>query len=229
MIQINCLHIYFSRRKDDKRLGQRRVMRKLGTVDLEILDLAIQENGTFNENNLESSELKRFGVGKILDALASLKDRKLILLNKDGSFSITDVAREILWGNQVPTWAKILRLLQIKSCSMSQIASILRISEEELEENIEKLRKNQFVLMSPQRQEDKIIKIYEILPEGIEEIDKTETQGFDKTSFGKTKPEVEILSIIDEIIKDIQDSQIKQAKKESITKKLTNLKEELEI
>ncbi len=204
-------------------------MRKLGTVDLEVLDLAIQENGTFNENNLENSELKRFGVGKILDALASLKDRKLISLNKDGSFSITDVAKEILWSNQIPTWAKILRLLQIKSCSMNQIVAILRISEDELEENVEKLRKNQFVLMSPQRQEDKIIKIYEILPEGIEEIDKTETQGFDKTSFGEAKPEVEILSIIDEVIKDIQDSQIEQAKKDTITKKLSNLKEKLEI
>jgi len=30
-------------------------MRKLGTIDLEILDLAIKENGTFNENNLENS------------------------------------------------------------------------------------------------------------------------------------------------------------------------------
>lgn len=204
-------------------------MRKLGTVDLEVLDLAIQENGTFNENNLENSELKRFGVGKILDALASLKDRKLISLNKDGSFSITDVAKEILWSNQVPTWAKILRLLQIKSCSMNQIASILRISEEELEENVEKLRKNQFVLMSPQRQEDKLIKVYEILPEGIEEIDKTETEGFNKTNFGEGKPEVEILSIIDDIVKDIQDSQIEQSKKDNITKKFSNLKDKLEI
>ena len=49
------------------------------------------------------------------------------------------------------------------------------------------MRKNQFVLMSPQRQEEKLNKIYEILPEGIEEIDKTETQGFNKINFGKLK------------------------------------------
>ena len=55
-------------------------MRKLGTVDLEILNLAIKENGTFNENNLENSELKKLGVGRILDALASLKDRKRTVL-----------------------------------------------------------------------------------------------------------------------------------------------------
>ncbi len=204
-------------------------MRKLGTIELQILDLAIKENGTFNENNLENSELKRLGVGRILDALASLKDRKLISLNGDGSFSITNLAREILWSNNVPTWAKILRLLQVKSCSMKQISDILRTSEDKLIENLEKLRKNQFVLMSPQRQEDRLVKVYEILPEGIEEIDKTEVDGFNNTNFNESKPEVEILSLIDEIVKEIQDFQIDQSKKDSITGKLSNLKNKLEI
>ena len=204
-------------------------MRKLGTVDLQVLHLAIKENGTFNENNLENSELKRLGVGRILDTLASLKDRKLVSLNSDGSFSITDLAREILWSNNIPTWAKILRLLQIKSCSMEQIADILRTSEGKLKGDVEKLRKNQFVLMSPQRKDGKLVKVYEILPEGVEEIDKTETEGFDNTSFDESKPEVEILSQIDEIVKIIQDSQIEQSEKDSITGKLSKLKDRLEI
>jgi len=204
-------------------------MRKLGTIDLQILQLAIKENGTFNESNLENSELKRLGVGRILDAIASLKDRKMISLNSDGSFSITDLAREILWSNNVPTWAKILRLLQIKSCSMKQMVDILRTSEDKLIEDVEKLRKSQFVLMAPQRQEDRLVKVYEILPEGIEEIDKTETGGFDNTNFDEFKPGVEILSIIDEIVKEIQDFQMEQSKKDSITKKLSILKDKLQI
>jgi DNA-binding MarR family transcriptional regulator len=204
-------------------------MRKLGTIDLEILHLAINENGTFNENNLENSELKRLGVGKLLDSLATLKDRKMISLNSDGSFSITELAREILWSNNIPTWARILRLLQIKSCNMDQIEDILKISKEELSQEIEKLRKNQFVLMSPQRMDERLIKIYEILPEGIEAIDKTETEGFENTKFGEIKPEVEILSIIDEIRKEIQDSQLEQTKKDSISEKLSKLKDKLEI
>ena len=204
-------------------------MRKLGTIDLEILHLAVNENGTFNETNLENSELKRLGVGKLLDSLATLKDRKMILLNKDGSFTITEMAREILWSDSIPTWAKILRLLQIKSCNFKQVEYILKISKNELEENMEKLRKNQFVLMSPQRIEEKVIKIYEILPEGIEKIDKTETEGFDNTEFGESKQEIEILSIIDETIKEIQDTQLEQMKKESIVGKLTKLKDKLEI
>ncbi len=203
-------------------------MRKLGTIDLEILHLAMNGNGTFNENNLENSELKKQGVGKILDTLASLKDRKMISQNKDGSFSITNLAKEILWSKNVPTWAKILRLLQIKSCTLNQIIIILKISEDKLVIELEKLRKNQFVLMSPQRKEEKIIKVYEILSEGIEKIDSTETKGFNNID-SKEKSKVEIFSVIDEIIKEIQELQMEKAKKDIIVEKLSNLKNKLEI
>ena len=204
-------------------------MRKLGTIDLEILHLAIKEKGTFNENSLENSELKRHGVGKILDTLASLKDRKFISLNKDGSFSITELAREILWSSNIPTWAKILRLLQIKSCNLDQIIEIIGMSENEIIAEIEKLRKNEFLLMSPQRQENKLIKVYEILPDGIQEVDKTETEGFNKIKFGEIKSNGGILEIIDEIKKDVQNISNSEIEKDNIIKKLNNLKNKLEI
>jgi hypothetical protein len=203
-------------------------MRKLGTIDLEILHLAINGNGTFNENNLENSELKKLGVGKILDTLASLKDRKMISQNNDGSFSITDLAKEILWSRNVPTWAKILRLLQIKSCTLNQIIMILKISEDKLIDELKKLRKNQFILMSPQRKEEKIIKVYEILLEGIEKIDSTETKGFNNID-SKEKSTVEIFSVIDEIIKEVQESQMEDVRKDIIVEKLFSLKNKLGI
>ena len=204
-------------------------MRKLGTIDLEMLYLAIREKGTFNEKNLEKSELKRHGVGKILDTLASLRDRKFISSNSDGSFSITELAREILWSSNIPVWGRILRLLQIKSCNLNQIIEILGISEDKIINEVEELRKNQFILMSPQRQEDKLIKIYEILPEGIQEIDKTETEGFDKIIFGELKSNGGILKIMNEIKKDIDNLQISQSQKDKILEKLFNLENKLEI
>ena len=204
-------------------------MRKLGTIDLEILDLAIKEKGTFNENSLENSELKRHGVGKILDTLASLKDRKFISLNKDGSFSITELAREILWSSNIPTWARVLRLLQIKSCNLNQIVDIIGISEDKIIVEIEKLRKNEFLLMSPQRQENKLIKVYEILPDGISEVDKTETEGFNKIKFGELKSNGGILEIIDEIKKDVQNISNSDVEKDNIIGKLDNLRNKLEI
>ena len=204
-------------------------MRKLGTVDLEILSLAIKGKGTFNENNLENSDLKRHGVGKILDALASLKDRKFISLNSDGSFTITELAREILWSSNIPIWGRILRLLQVKSCNLNQIIEVLAIDEDRIMHEIEQLRKNQLVLMSPQRQGDKLIKIYEILPEGIQKIDKTETEGFDQINFGESKLNGEILEIIDKIKEEIQITNIPESEKNNIIVKLNNLKNRLEI
>ena len=204
-------------------------MRKLGTIDLELLTLAMKEIGTFNENNLENSELKRHGVGKILDTLASLKDRKFISLNRDGSFTISKLAREILWSSNIPIWAKILRLLQIKSCNLNQIIEILAIDENRIVDEIEQLRKNQLVLMSPQRKDNKLIKIYEILPEGIHEIDKTETEGFNQINFGELKSNGGILEIIDEIKKEIQVTSISEPEKTNIIVKLNNLKNKLEI
>ena len=204
-------------------------MRKLGTIDLEVLNLAIKQNGTFNENHLENSQLKRHGVGKILDTLASLKDRKFILLNKEGSFSITELAREILWSENIPIWARILRLLQIKSCSLEQIKNTIQISEEKINLEIIKLRKNQLILMSPQRQEDKLIKMYEILPEGIHEIDKTETDGFNKIKFGDSIHNIEILETIDELEEQIEKLQISNTEKENIKNKINILKNKLKI
>ena len=154
----------------------------------------------------------------------------MISLNKDdGSFAITDLARDILWSKRIPTWARILRLLQIKSCSVEEISDILRMSKEELYPEIEKLRKSQLVLMSPQRLNEKIVKIFEILSEGIEAIDRTETDGFDEIEFGKGTSETGILESVDEIIQKIQDVTFEQRKKDDIVEKLTELKNRLKI
>ena len=194
-----------------------------------MLNLAIKENGTFNENNLENSELKKHGVGKILDTLASLKDRKFISLNSDGSFSITPLAQEILWSDKIPIWARILRLLQIKSCNLKEIIDIIQESEEKSIAEIEKLRKNQLILMSPQRKEGKVIKIYEILPEGIDQIDKTETEGFENVKFEDSKYNIEILETINELDKQIEKLQISNIEKEDIKNKINDLRNQLKI
>ena len=203
-------------------------MTKLGLIDLQILHLGIKGNGNFNEKDIENSELKRLGVGRILDALASLKDRRLINLNSDGSFFITDLAKHTLWDEQIPTWVKILRLLEIKSCSSEAISDFLKKPEIKLIDEIEKLRKNQLILMSPLRQESKIIKMYEILPEGIEKIKKIEETGFQNDSLEEKKPRIEIFELIDQIRKEISEEPEFNNKK-NIILKLDQIKEKLKI
>lgn len=205
-------------------------MVRLGFVDLEILFLGITGNGNFNENNIENSNLKRLGVGRILDSLASLKDKKLIDLNRDGSFSITNLAKYTLWDEKIPLWIRILRILEIKSFSSEEISNFLKKPEQKIFEEIERLRKNQLVLMSPQRIESKIIKIYEILPEGIEKLEIVEKEGFKKHKLVETpKLKIEIFSIVNQVINKINDSELTSEKKEEIISKLKKIKEKLEI
>ena len=44
-------------------------MTKLGIIDLGIIHLGIKGNGRFNETDIENSDLRKLGVGKILDSL----------------------------------------------------------------------------------------------------------------------------------------------------------------
>ncbi len=200
-------------------------MTKLGIIDLEIIHLGIKGSGRFNEADIENSDLKKLGVGKILDSLASLKDRKLINLNKDGSFSITDLAKDSLWSDQIPTWVKILRVLEIKPYSIEDVSYFLKIPEITLNDEIERLRKNQLILMSPLRLESKIIKMYEILPDGIEKIKKIEDSGFQNNILEEKKLSTETIELIDAVIKEIRKET--EFNKINIIEKLEEIKEKL--
>ncbi len=204
-------------------------MTKLSYVDLQILYLGIKNHGRFDENNIENSELKKLGIGKILDQLASLKERNLIETNKDGSFLVTDMARHILWDEKIPLWLRILRLLEIKSNDIRKISSFLELSQDQIISEIENLRKRHLILMSPLRIETGIVKMYEILPDGIDQISKTKSDGFNQPpEVGKFQ--IEILSIIDETIEEIKELQeISNLRKEKLISNLLKVKEKLEI
>ena len=83
--------------------------------------------------------------------------------------------------------------------------------------------------MSPQRKEGKVIKIYEILPEGIDQIDKTETEGFENVKFEDSKYNIEILETINELDKQIEKLQISNIEKEDIKIKINDLRNQLKI
>ena len=204
-------------------------MNKLGFVDLEILFLGINGNGRFNERDIEKSELKRLGVGRILDSLASLKDRKLISLQEDGSFSITDLARHTLWDEAIPLWVRILRILEIKSFSTEEMIYFLKKDEKKILDELEMLRKNNLVLMSPQRMDSKIIKVYEILPEGVEKIHSVEIEGVDKHTLKENlDKKAEVTTIINQITRDVNDLEISFDKKEKIITGLQKIAEKID-
>lgn len=204
-------------------------MTRLTMVDLKILFLGVSKDGSFDENDIEKSDLKNLGVGRILDQLASLKERGLIEMNKDGSFSITPSARHILWDEKIPLWIRILRVLEIKSQNTETLSSFLLVSQDKIVDEIEDLRKRHLVLMSPLRNENKLEKFYEVLPEGIDLIEKVQSEGLPNQPEIKNS-QLEIFSIIDQTIKEIKNiKEIPEGKKEEIISNLLKIKERLEI
>lgn len=203
-------------------------MERLGLVDLQILHLGIKKNGRFDENDLENSDLRKLGVGRILDQLASLKEKKLIDMNADGSFSITNTARHSLWDKSIPLGIRILKILEIKSQPIEKISEFLVIPEEQIENEIESLRKKQLVLMSPLRNEKGLLRMFEILPEGIEELERAQKEVLKENKKEITSNQ-EISGMIIDIIRDIKNSQdMSLTKQDALISKLSIVKQKLE-
>ena len=82
--------------------------------------------------------------------------------------------------------------------------------------------------MSPLRDERGLIKFYEILPEGIEELEKAQTETSTRES-KEAKPQGKILGITTELIREIKDlHEISDEKKQNLISKLNQIKENLE-
>ena len=176
-------------------------MTKFSWLDLQLIHLGILGGGKFDERDIENSELKKLGVGRILDQLGSLVERKLIEMSKDGSFLVTNQARHVFWDEKIPLWIRVFRILEIKSQTIEDIATYLMVSQDDVFKELEELRKNHLVLMSPMRNQNEIVKMYEILPEGVEEVQKAISEGVLSIP---TNSESELEPIIDEIIKEIK-------------------------
>lgn len=194
-------------------------MTKLGAIDVEVISLGIAKNGTFDERDIARSDLKRLGVGRIMDLLASLKDQRLLEQNKDGSFSVTGIARDALQDVKTDIKVKILQLLEKKPNSIEEISNALGKHHQEVLDEIKELRRDGLVLMSPLYIDGKLLKYYEILPDGIESIKtKTNTADASKEQIGN------IMGIIDEIARDVESG----SAGEKTIKKINRLKREID-
>jgi len=202
-------------------------MIKLSLLDLGILRLGINEKGKFDENDIAKSELNKLGVGKILDQLASLKERNLIAMNKEGSFSITEDVKKVLWDENTPIEIRILRILEISPQTLQKIASLLLIQEDQIHQAIEELQKNHLVLMSTVKKEERIVKMYEILSEGVEYLSRVNL-GITQ-SISELNPQLKNLDILQDTIEEISKlKNISEEEKNKIIKNLESIKKNLD-
>ena len=206
------------------------LLASIGSLDLEFLYLAHQNGGSFNEEDIEKSELKRLGVGRVLDAISSLKERNLITQNENNTFSITNSAKQILWNDEIPLSVKILRLLEIKAFSQAIISKYLNI-DSDISQELETLRKKELILMSPQRTDRGLEKMYEILPAGIEELEKINSKGVQHSELilEKKSPEKDVFELLDEIKKILETEASEIKSKNTLIEKIDQIKSKLQI
>jgi len=103
----------------------------------------------------------------------------------------------------------------------------LEKTEKEVLDEIENLRKSNLVLMSPQRTDSKVVRIFEILPDGIEKLKKVEKEGLEKEEKETSESENDIINILEQIIKDIKGLEIQEEKKREIISKILSIKEKI--
>lgn len=207
-------------------------MVKINSIELEFLYLGITNHGTFNETDIANSNLKNLKVGKILDNIGELKEKKFLKLNTDGSFGILNSARQILWNKEIPLWVRILRLLEIKSFKEEEISKYLLEDKIEIIAQIEILRKKEMVLMSTFRNEKGIQKVFEILPAGLEDLEKINSQGYQNSDLKiqPSSPKIEIIQLLNEIQNQFTDEDVlSKQQRQDIIKKIEQIKEKLKI
>lgn len=180
-------------------------MQKIDHIDLEFLYLAAKKNEGFNETDIARSELSGLGVGRILDRLASLKERSLLKVNK-GIFSITDDGRRLFWNEDVSKEIRILRLLKIKPLSEQDIARYLLNDETNTADTIETLRAKHLIMFTTVREGELIRKICQITEEGLRfadgqpELDALMSQISSKLS---TSGDEQMIKFVEEKLRDI--------------------------
>ena len=151
--------------------------------------------------------------------------------NDDGTFSITNSSKQILWNDEIPLWVKILRLLEIKPYPQRKISKFLNVDSEKILSELEIMRKNELVLMSPLRTDSGLEKMFEIMPTGVEQLDKINSEGYDNAQlvFEKSDEKKDIFDIIEELKEIIKSNEIDDSVKTTIIEKLEKIKSRLKI
>jgi len=201
-------------------------MEKIGLFDVKILVSGIKNNGRIDDQALGASEA---GTGRVLDGLASLIERGLIRLNGDKSFQVTDAARQILWNEGIPLRVRVLRILEASPLNLGEISEYLDEQEGKVGAEIEDLRKNRLVLMSASRAGGGLERVFEILPEGKDELERISSQGrgYSDPRQGKT-PDAEVRGLLGEISESLEDSGMDEETRRGVLEKISKIRSKLD-
>jgi len=152
-------------------------------MDLEILYQTKKSKNGINPEDVSQQDVFTPSIWELVDKFASLQEKNLLTKNKEGLFELTKKGVNTFWYIESPLWMNLLKLLRVRPFSDTQCAMYLGESIPAVQQALDMIRKKGYVLMSQLRKDEKLLKMYEILPDGIEQLSKSKKAG---TSFVKS-------------------------------------------
>jgi len=142
----------------------------LDYLDLEILYQANQSKNGISPETVSQQDVFTPGIWELVDKFAALQEKNLLTKNKEGLFEITKKGTNTFWNVESPLWLNLLKLLQLKPFTDNDLVMYLDEPLPAVQQALDMIRKKGFVMMSQLRNEEKLLQMYEILPEGIEQL-----------------------------------------------------------
>ncbi len=139
-------------------------------IDLQILYQAKKSKNGISPENISQPDVFTPGIWELADKFATLQERNLLSKNEEGIFQITKAGMNTFWNIESPLWMNLLKLLRIKPLSDAECAMYLEEPTPAVQQALEMIREKGYVMMSSLRKEKKLLKMFEILPEGIEQL-----------------------------------------------------------
>jgi hypothetical protein len=139
-------------------------------IDLQILYQAKKSKNGISPENISQPDVFTPGIWELADKFATLQERNLLSKNEEGIFQITKAGMNTFWNIESPLWMNLLKLLRIKPLSDAECAMYLEEPIPAVQQALEMIREKGYVMMSSLRKEKKLLKMYEVLPEGVEQL-----------------------------------------------------------
>ena len=152
-------------------------MSNLDYTDLEILYQAKKSKNGINPEAITQQDVFTPGVWELVDKFASLQEKNLLTKNKEGLFELTKTGMNTFWHIESPLWLNLLKLLRVKPFSDTECARYLEEPIPAVQQALDMIRKKGYILMSTFRKDERLLKMYEILPEGVEKLTKSKKSG----------------------------------------------------
>ncbi len=139
-------------------------------IDLEILYRVRKSKNGISPENISQPDVFTPGIWEYAEKFTTLQEKNLLSKSDEGLFKITKTGMNTFWDSESPLWMNLLKLLRIKLLSDKECAMYLEEPIPAVQQALEMIRKKGYIMMTSLRRDGKLLKMFEILPEGIEQL-----------------------------------------------------------